>query len=156
MARLSLIVLMGVVAVASASQPWLGSWTTTDKAPENWDQVVTALSLPAAYGGNPKSTLSITREGETYTNKLEVPSNNFSSTYSFKIGEEGTKVEPKFENTEIKYTFTEEGEKLLVTVKIPARGKEVTEVYEVTGDELVKTYKIDGIVAKRYLKRQAV
>jgi len=155
MSPLSAAILFGVVALAAASQPWLGKWESDDsKAPENLDAVVAALGLPAdKFGGNPKSHLEFVKEGDSYKTIFKIPSKSYEATIPFKLGQEGTHVEPKFNNAEIKYTYTEDGDKLKAEVKVPAKNKVIQDSYEVVGEALVKSYKVDGIEGKRWFKR---
>jgi len=152
---LSILAVFVVVAAASASQPWLGRWESSEsKQPENFDAVISALGLPVEkFGGNPKSILELRKEGDSYKSIFEVPSKNYKTELNFKLGEEGSHVEPKFGNIEIKYKYTEDGEKLLAEVKAPAKNKIIHDTYEVVGNELIKSYKVDGIVGKRYFNR---
>ncbi|OQV24729.1 hypothetical protein BV898_01322 [Hypsibius exemplaris] len=153
MSRILLVLALFVmVSVTSAAQPWLGVWTNSEKAPENWDQFVAALGLPLEqFSGNPKATITITRDdGDNYKVLLDVPAINFTSTWNLRLGEE--MVMDEF-GSGMRYNFTEDGDKLQAHVKISAIGKQYNENYEVVGQELIITYKMDGIVAKRFLKR---
>nr|WPK49626.1 SAHS [Acutuncus antarcticus]WPK49628.1 SAHS [Acutuncus antarcticus] len=90
------------------------------------------------FGGNPKSFVKIWKEGEHYRLEFTVPSHNYKRSYSFKMGQEGSHIEPKFNNNRVTYTFTEDGDKLFAEVKVPAMNLIFKDSYQVTGDELVR------------------
>jgi len=132
---------------------WLGKWVSTDRA-ENWDAFVTALGLPLAqYGGNQKTVHKFYKQGDHYHHHIDIKDKNYKQEIQFKLGEEG---KTSHNGTEITYKYTEVGDNVLHNeVKVPAKNKVVEDTYTVSGDELVKTYKIGDVEAKRWYKKHS-
>jgi len=161
MSRLILAVaFFGLVALASAAidlskaewtgKPWLGKWETVRD--ENWGPFVDALDLPAQYtgAGSSKAILKLWKAGDHFHHVLSIPDKHLKNELEFKLGEEFTVNK---NGTDIKIKFTEDGDKLKTDFKVPSKNKEFHDVYEVNGEELVKTYKTGDVTVKRYFKK---
>jgi hypothetical protein len=158
------LALFGVVAMAAASgagekewtgKPWLGKWQSlpTDKA-ENWEAFVNALAIPEQYTRDLQKTIhTIYKQGEHYHHIFAIPDKNFEKDLEFTLGQE---ISVKHGENEVKVKYSEDGDKLVADVSIPAKNKQIHDVYEVQGDQLIKTYKVGDVVAKRWFKKLAV
>jgi len=159
----SLIALFAVVAVASAAQPWLGHWKSDSAKPAlKWDEFVANLNVPEALktklAGNPNTDLTITKADDEYTTTVTFPGHAHEFSWTFKLGEERTKdIKLGEHQHQIKYKFTEDGEKLKADVSVPSKAdaRPIHNTYAVNGDELTKTYTVGDITATRYFKRVA-
>ena len=77
----------------------------------------------------------IWKEGDHYHHELDIPDKNFKKDLEFRLGHESI---TQFKDKEVKIRYSEEGSKLIADVQIPAKNKNIHDVYEVKGDELVK------------------
>ncbi|OWA51792.1 hypothetical protein BV898_16258 [Hypsibius exemplaris] len=157
------LALFGVVALAAASgdaqkewtgKSWLGKWQSlpTDKS-ENWEAFVNALAIPEQYTRDLQKTVhTFYKQGDHYHHIFAIPDKNFEKNIEFNLGAESS---AKHGEHEVKIKYAEDGDKLVADVRIAAKNKHIHDVYEVQGEELVKTYKVGDVVAKRWFKKIA-
>ncbi|OWA51797.1 hypothetical protein BV898_16263 [Hypsibius exemplaris] len=157
------LALFGVVAMTAASgdapkewsgKPWLGKFVAevSDKS-ENWEAFVDALGLPDQYPRAQLKTIhSFYKQGEHYHHILSLPDKNINKDIEFTLGQE---VEIKHGEHSLKIKYFEDGNKLVADVSIPAKGKSIHDVYDVQGDQLIKSYKVGDVVAKKWFKKVA-
>jgi hypothetical protein len=87
------------------------------------------------YGGDHKTVHLIWKEGDHFHHQISIKDKAYKQDVEFKLGEEGT---VSHNNTEVKFRYTEDGDKLINEVKIPSKNKIIHDTYVVTGDELEK------------------
>ncbi|XP_055347786.1 secretory-abundant heat soluble protein 64681-like [Paramacrobiotus metropolitanus] len=129
--------------------PWIGKWESIDGRQENFDNLVAKLDAPQ-YGGNQKVYHKLWKEGDHFHHGLAVPDKQLKKFVQFKFGEEQSLT---FNNTEFKITYSEKDKDLHVDVKIPAKGVTIHDVYHVEGEELVKSYTVGDVKAKKWFKK---
>ncbi|XP_055343875.1 secretory-abundant heat soluble protein 1-like [Paramacrobiotus metropolitanus] len=136
---------------ADADHPWIGKWESIDGRQENFANFINALGF-AHYTAEHKVWHKLWKEGDHYHHRIKVPEKNYKLDVEFKLGEEGT---GSFNNTNFKYKYTEEGKDLHAEINLLTHNKVITDLYHVEGDELVKTYKVGDVQAKRWYKRKS-
>jgi hypothetical protein len=135
--------------VADAAHPWIGKWESIEGRQENLDNLVHALGVGAHYEAGEKVYHKLWKDGAHYHHKIAVPSKNYSQHINFKLGEEGL---GKFNNSEYKYKYTEEGQDLHAEYKLSVNNIVLHDIYHVANGELEKTYQIGDVIAKRWFK----
>ncbi|XP_055344072.1 secretory-abundant heat soluble protein 1-like [Paramacrobiotus metropolitanus] len=134
---------------ADPAHPWIGRWESIDGRHENFENFIKHLGL-AHYGADNKVYHKFWKEDDHFHHGIAVTEKDFKKFVEFKLGEEGTLT---WNNTEFKYKYTEENKDLHVEVKVPAKDKVVHDTYHVEGEQLVKTYKVDNVEAKRWFAK---
>ncbi|XP_055344085.1 secretory-abundant heat soluble protein 64681-like [Paramacrobiotus metropolitanus] len=129
---------------------WIGKWKSTGRQ-EHFEDFMKALGLPNHDVHDPATTHELWKEGDKFHHKIAAPEVNYKKHICFKLGEEG---KSSYNGTEFTFKYTEQASTdLTMDVTMPGYNKTIVDIWHVDGDELVKTFKVAQVVAKRWYQR---
>ncbi|XP_040607856.1 fatty acid-binding protein, intestinal isoform X2 [Mesocricetus auratus] len=94
--------------------------------------------------------LTIKQEGNKFIIKESCRFRNIDVVFELGVNFDYTLAD----GTELNGTWSLEGNKLIAKFKRVDNGKELIDIWEISGSELIQTYIYEGVEAKRFFKKE--
>ncbi|XP_028737290.1 fatty acid-binding protein, intestinal-like [Peromyscus leucopus] len=128
-----------------------GSWKVERN--ENYDKFMEKMGINLVkrkLAAHDNLKLTIRQEGNKFTIKESCRFRTIDVVFELGVNFDYSLAD----GTELKGSMTLEGNKLIGKFKRVDNGKELIDICEISGDELIQTYIYEGVEAKRIFKKE--